>query len=76
MTLAAPLSVTSQAEGQPMTSTRWRAAAILAPASITAVALATPVGQPQLADGRGDRRLPAGFHIRIRSARLTEGGSR
>ena len=27
-----------------MTSTRWRAAAILAPAGITAVALATPAG--------------------------------
>jgi hypothetical protein len=59
-----------------MTSTRWRAAAILAPAGITAVALATPVGLPQLAGGRGDRRLLAGFHIRIRSARLTEGGPR
>ena len=44
-----------------MTSKRWRAAAILAPAGITAVALATPVGQPRLAGGRGDRRLPARF---------------
>jgi hypothetical protein len=59
-----------------MTSTRWRAAAILAHAGITAVALATPVGQPWLAGGRGDRRLPARLHIRIRSARLSEGGSR
>jgi hypothetical protein len=59
-----------------MTSTRWRAAAILAPAGITAVALATPIGQPLLAGGRGNRCLPARFHIRIRSARLTEGGPR
>ena len=62
MTLAARPGVTNQAEGrQPMTSTRWRAAAILAPAGIAAVALATPAGQPQLAGGRGDRRLPARF---------------
>ena len=63
MTLAAQASGTNQAEGdKPMTSTRWRAAAILAPADITAVALATPAaGRAQLADGRGDRRLPARF---------------
>jgi len=63
MTLAARPGMTNQAEGrQPMTSTRWRAAAILAPADITAVALATPAaGRAQLADGRGDRCLPTRF---------------
>jgi hypothetical protein len=62
MTLAARPSETNQAEGgKPMTSTRWRAAAVLAPAGITAVALVTPAGQPLLAGGRGDRRLPARF---------------
>ena len=59
-----------------MTPTRWRAAAILAPAGITAVALATPVGQPRWPAGAVTAAWRPGFHIRIRSARLTEGGSR
>jgi hypothetical protein len=59
-----------------MTSKRWRAAAILAPAGITAVALATPAGQPQLAGGAVTAACRPGFHIRIRSAQMTEGGPR
>ena len=43
-----------------MTSTRWRAAAILAPAGITAVALVTPVGQLSWPAGAANR-LPTWF---------------
>ena len=44
-----------------MTSTRWRAAAILAPAGITAVALATPAGQPRWPAGAVTAACRPGF---------------
>ena len=60
-----------------MTSTRWRAAAIRGPAGITAVALATPAAaSPSWPMGAVTAACRPSFHIRIRSARLTEGGSR
>jgi hypothetical protein len=60
-----------------MTSTRWRAAAIVAPADITVVALATPAAtSPSWPTGAVTAACRPGFHIRIRSARPTEGGSR